>query len=105
MAQVALLGHMKPKSKTAKAHMSRALSDHAAANTWWSSSSLPDWLNEECYLQKIQPRLKTIKVREIAQVMKVSKPYAAFIRAGRRRPHERHWEALARLAGFTEQSL
>jgi hypothetical protein len=29
----------------------------------------------------------------------VSEPYAADIRNGRHRPHPRHWEALARLAG------
>jgi hypothetical protein len=28
-------------------------------------------------------------------------PYAAEIRAGRRRPHPRHWEALAKLAGVS----
>ena len=33
MAQVALLGHAKPKNKTTKAHSSRTLSDHAVAKT------------------------------------------------------------------------
>ena len=98
MAQVALIGHVKPKTRRAKVRISKTLSDHAVANSWWSSSSLPAWLNEECYTQKIQPRLRTVKVREIAQALQVSKPYAAFIRAGRRRPHPRHWEALAELA-------
>ena len=50
-------------------------------------------------MRKIQLRLRTIKVREIAQALQVSKPYAALIRAGRRRPHPRHWEALAELVG------
>jgi hypothetical protein len=58
MAQVALLGHAKPKCKKTKAHISKTLSDHAVANTWWNPSTLPKWLNEECYLQKIQPRLR-----------------------------------------------
>ena len=97
MAQVALLGHMKPKSKKAKARMSRALSDHAVANTWWDPSSLPSWLNEEYYINKIQPQLKAMKVREIAEALRVSQPYAAVVRSGRRRPHPRHWEALAQL--------
>jgi hypothetical protein len=99
MAQVALIGHAKPRTRRAKAHMSKTLSDHAVANSWWSPSSLPSWLNEECYVQKIQPQLKGIKVREIAQAMQVSNPYAALIRAGRRRPHPRHWQSLAQLAG------
>jgi hypothetical protein len=40
MAQVALLGHSKPKSKRTKAHISKTLSDHAVANSWWDPSCL-----------------------------------------------------------------
>jgi CRISPR-associated endonuclease Cas1 len=101
MAQVALIGHAQPRTKRVKARISKALSEHAVANTWWSPSSLPAWLNEECYVQRIQRRLKTIKVREISDAMHVSKPYAALVRAGRRRPHPRHWQALAELAGVS----
>jgi CRISPR-associated endonuclease Cas1 len=97
MAQVALIGHSKPKPPSAKARISKTLSDHAVANTWWSPSSLPVWLNKEFYVQKIQPQLKTVSVREIAQAMQVSQPYAAFVRSGRRNPHPRHWQALAEL--------
>jgi CRISPR-associated endonuclease Cas1 len=99
MARVALIGHAKPKTLNERARISKRLSDHAVANSWWSPSSLPSWLNEEYYVQKIQPELKMIKVRQIAEALKVSQPYAAFIRSGRRRPHQRHWEKLARLAG------
>jgi CRISPR-associated endonuclease Cas1 len=101
MAQVAMMGHAQPRTKRIKARISKALSEHAVANTWWSPSSLPAWLNEECYVQRIQPRLRTIKVREISEAMHVSKPYAALIRAGRRRPHPRHWEALTKLVGVS----
>jgi hypothetical protein len=104
MAQVALIGHSRPKSQRVKARMSKKISDHAVANTWWDPSSLPEWLNEDCYAQKIQPRLRTIKVREISETMHVSKPYAALIRAGRRRPHPRHWEALAELTGVSPRA-
>ncbi len=100
MAQVALIGHAKPKTPRVKARISKALSDHAVANTWWTPSSLPAWLNEECYVQQIQPRLRTIKIREISEAIHVSKPYAALIRAGRRRPHPRHWRTLAELVNF-----
>ena len=99
MAQVALIGHAKPKTQRTKARVSKTLSNHAVANSWWSPSSLPAWLNEEYYTAKIQPRLRTVKVREIAHALQVSKPYASFIRAGRRRPHPRHWKALAELVG------
>jgi len=102
MAQLALFGHMKPKSKKAKARISKTISDHAVANTWWDPSSLPSWLTEEFYAQKIQPRLRAIRVKEIAQAMQVSKPYAAFICSGRRRPHPRHWQALSFLVGINQ---
>lgn len=101
MAQVALLGHAKHKSKKTKAHISKVLSDHAVANTWWGPSSLPNWLTEQCYVEQIQPLLRGKKVREIAEAMQVSQPYAAFVRSGRRRPHPRHWEALAGLVGVS----
>ena len=101
MAQVALIGHSKPKTPRAKARISQTLSDHAVANSWWSPSSLPAWLNEEFYVQKIQPKLRAIKVREIAKAIQISQPYAAFIRSGRRRPHPRHWLVLAKLVEAT----
>jgi hypothetical protein len=97
MAQVALIGHTRPKTSKARARISKTLSDHAVANSWWSPSSLPEWLNEEYYAQKIQPQLRTMKVREIAEALQISQPYAAFIRSGRRRPHPRHWQVLAEL--------
>jgi len=100
MAQVALIGHLKPKTPKARARISKTLSDHAVANSWWPASSLPAWLTEEFYDREIQPQLGKKKVREVAQVMQVSLPYASNIRSGRRRPHPRHWQALARLANI-----
>jgi CRISPR-associated protein Cas1 len=97
MARAALIGHARPRAADARARISNTLGDHAVAISWWSPSSLPTWLNEECYAQKILPRLKAIKVREIAEALAVSQPYAAQIRAGKRRAHPRHWQALARL--------
>ena len=99
MTRAALIGHATPKAARIRKEISKKLSEHAVANTWWSQSSLPEWLNEEFYVQKIQPKLRALKVREIAEAMQVSHPYAADIRAGRRRPHPRHWQALAQLVG------
>jgi hypothetical protein len=90
MAQAALIGHATPKSPNVKACISKTISDHAVANSWWSASSLPGWLNEKCYEQDILPRLRTIKVQEIAQALHISQPYAAPICAGRRWAHPRH---------------
>jgi CRISPR-associated endonuclease Cas1 len=101
MAQVALIGHARPKTQRVKARISKTISDHAVANTWWDPKNLPGWLTEEFYVHKIQPLLRSKKVREIAEVMHVSHAYAAFIRSGRRRPHPRHWLVLAELVSIT----
>ena len=97
MAQVALIGHSRPKTQRVKNRISKRISDHAVANTWWDPKSLPSWLTQECYIQRIQPLLRGRKVREIAEAMHVSHPYAAFIRSGQRCPHPRHWQPLAEL--------
>ena len=100
LSRAAVTGHSRSKSSKVKARISKAISDHAVANTWWDPSSLPAWLTMESYDQQIQPQLRTMKVREIAQAIQVSPPYAAQIRSGRRRPHPRHWEALSMLANI-----
>ncbi len=70
---------------------------HAVAETAWDPSTQPDWLTEEFYAQKIQPLLRGVTNSQIATLLGVSKPYASAMRAGRRRPHPRHWQALAEL--------
>jgi hypothetical protein len=70
-----------------------------AARKAWQSSDQPDWLTEQVYLQRIQPRLCGLTNSTIASALFVSKPYAADIRAGRRGPHPRHWSALSELVG------
>ena len=44
-------------------------------------------------------------IPSFAEIMQVSHPYAALIRSGRRRPHPRHWQVLARLAGVQMEKL
>jgi hypothetical protein len=57
------------------------------------------WLTEKVFREKIQPKLATVTVPEIASALAVSHAYATDIRAGRRLRHPRHWQSLARLAG------
>jgi hypothetical protein len=47
MAQVAVIGRAKPRTTQQRVRISTVLSDHAVANSWWSPSSLPEWLNED----------------------------------------------------------
>jgi hypothetical protein len=95
---VARLGRI--ASHTDKAEISRATTRrrHAAALKAWNPTTLPDWLNEQTYREKIQPRLAEVTVPAISAALGISGPYATDIRAGRRRPHPRHWLSLARLA-------
>ncbi len=43
MANVALTGHMKPRSAASQRRAEKKLSDHAVANTWFDPGSLPSW--------------------------------------------------------------
>jgi CRISPR-associated endonuclease Cas1 len=70
-----------------------------AAKRAWRPSDLPEWLNEKSYREKIQPRLAEVTVPAISKALGISGGYATDIRSGRRRPHPRHWQALAQLVG------
>jgi len=85
-------------SRTEKGHR------HTAARQAWLPSNQPSWLNEQTYREKIHPRLTTVTVRSLASALGVSIPYASNIRSGKRDPHPRHWQALARLAGIAPES-
>ena len=66
----------------------------------WNIWNHPTWLTEQFYSEQIQPRLGSVKVKEIAASLGVSATYASYIRSGRRRPHPRHWEKLTRLVNL-----
>jgi CRISPR-associated endonuclease Cas1 len=102
LTEAARLGRVAAQSPQAKARRAATKHRHDAARRGWSPSSQPAWLNNETYLEKIQPGLAEITYSTIASVLGVSEPYAADIRAGRRRPHPRHWLVLARLAGVSQ---
>ena len=74
---------------------------HAAAQLAWKPSDQPAWLTERIYVDMIQPRLRAISVSKVMSALGVSRPYAVAIRLSRRRPHPRHWRALAELATFS----
>jgi CRISPR-associated endonuclease Cas1 len=69
---------------------------HEAQHNWhiWDH---PTWLTAQFYSEQIQPRLGSVEVKAIAESLDVSIPYASYIRAGRRRPHPRHWLVLAQI--------
>jgi len=67
----------------------------------WKPSDLPVWLTHDVYLKQIQPALANASKSQIRSALKVSEPYASDIRAGRRCPHPRHWQALTELVGIS----
>ncbi len=97
LIDAARLGRVATHSQKAEALRAAAQRRHAAARYAWRPSDQPAWLNEETYLRKILPRLAGVTVPAISSALGISKPYATDIRAGRRRPHPRHWQALAQL--------
>jgi CRISPR-associated endonuclease Cas1 len=94
--------HGRMVAHTAEAELKRGATQakqHAVRQKWnmWTH---PAWLTDQFYAEQIQPRLGAVEVKAIAAALGVSVTYASYIRAGRRRPHPRHWETLARLVGF-----
>jgi hypothetical protein len=69
----------------------------------WPASDKSDWLDKETYREKIRPRLAGVTVPAISSALGISEPYATDIRAGRRRPHPRHWQMLAELVGVSTE--
>ena len=87
--------------RLAAARLAEAQRRHALARSAWEPSSLPALLNEDTYTRKIQPLLKDIANPVIMSALGVSVTYAVAIRAGRRRPHPRHWETMGMLVGIS----
>jgi len=72
---------------------------HEAAKRAWRSSPQPAWPDEKIYFEEVQPALATVTISRLASTLGISDSYAADIRAGRHRPHRRHWQTLAQLTG------
>jgi hypothetical protein len=101
MIEVARLGRVATHSPKAEALRAATRRRHAVALKSWQPSEHPRWLTEDLYLRKIQPQLKDLTVSSIALTLGISLLYATDIRAGRRRPHPRHWQALAEMVGLS----
>jgi len=102
LVELAKLGRAAAVGPEAQKKRSETQHKHEAAKRAWRESRDENWNDSKRYDTEIQPRLSTVKIASIALALGVSEPYAADIRAGRRRPHPRHWQGLAELVGFTE---
>jgi len=73
---------------------------HKQAIQNWKPSDLPDWLTRDVYVERVQPALASVAKSRIRAALGVSEPYSSAVQAGKRVPHPRHWQALARLVGY-----
>jgi len=105
LTELAKLGRVAAQSPKAQKLRSETQRLHEAAKRAWHSSAKPAWLNEGTYLEEIQSRLAATTIFALSSALGVSESYAADIRAGRRRPHPRHWQALAQLVGVSPLRL
>jgi CRISPR-associated endonuclease Cas1 len=101
LVELAKVGRVAAQSAESRRKHSQTQRQHEAAKRAWRSSSKPDWPDENTYVRQIQPRLAAVTISSMASTLGVSESYAADIRAGRHRPHPRHWQALAALVGVT----
>jgi len=100
----ARLGRVAAQSVQAQERRKETKRRHDLARRNWSPSGQAVCLNEEAYTKRILPALGSATLSQIASAIGVSIPYASDIRRGRRRPHPRHWQALAELVDVSASS-
>jgi CRISPR-associated protein Cas1 len=103
LIELAKIGRSVAKSPQSRKKVSDTQRRHEAAKRVWKSSPKPTWPDEQAYIREIQPGLAAVAISRLSSALGVSESYAADIRAGRRRPHPRHWRVIAELAGVSEQ--
>jgi CRISPR-associated endonuclease Cas1 len=101
IVEIAKVGRVASQASGPQARRAETQRQHARAKKVWQPSSLPAWLTEQTYANKIQPLLAGVANPVIMSALGVSVTYAVAIRAGRRKPHPRHWKILGSLVGIT----
>jgi CRISPR-associated endonuclease Cas1 len=99
LVQAAAHGRLLAHSADAQTRRAEARRRDLRALSKWKEAAQPTWLTEQFYAADIQPRLQYITLSTLSAALCVSRTYASNMRAGRRRPHPRHWLTLARLVG------
>jgi hypothetical protein len=102
LTELAKVGRIVTLGTAAQRKRSATQRRHEEAKRAWRNSPNANQfeqknLEQKNYDNEIQPRLASVTIAKIASTLGVSEPYAADIRAGRRRPHPRHWQTLAEL--------
>jgi hypothetical protein len=98
MPDVARIGRQTSVGTEAQGKRRRTQLRHGQARRTWKTSDQPSWLTEQFYSERIQPMLAGLSGTTIAKAIGASYAYGSRIRDGER-PHRRHWQTLAQLAG------
>src|SRR5438477_4118652 len=104
LVNAARIGRIAAQRPEARAKHAESARRHARARSSWDAFSQPAWLTSEFFSQRVQPLLTNISTSEIRSGIGVSQWYAGKIRKGYR-PHPRHWQALAKLAGLSHEQI
>jgi CRISPR-associated endonuclease Cas1 len=97
LIELAKEGRIAALRPEARRKHSETLRRHEAAKRAWRSVRRPTCPDEHSYTREIQPRLAAVTISAISSALGICESYAADIRAGRHRPHQRHWQVLAAL--------
>ena len=97
MIQSAKCGRLAAQLPEANKRRAQSQRLHQAGQRAWRLADKPSWLTRDFYEREIQPKLSSVTVRTIVSALEVCDSYAADIRAGRRCPHPRHWQALSKI--------
>jgi CRISPR-associated endonuclease Cas1 len=100
LIELAKVGRIAAQAPESQKKRSETQQKHEAAKREWRKSPKPTWPSEKICREEVLPRLASVTISTLASTLGVSESYAADIRAGRRRPHPRHWEELAGLVGL-----
>lgn len=93
-----------PRSTEAsRARRAESQSKAQRANAAWRPTAEEEALTDEWYQTVLLPALSQVPFRQIRNALGVADSTAVRYRAGRLRPHKRHWLVLARLAGVEWQ--
>ena len=99
LIELAKIGRLAAQRRDSRKKQAETQRRHQAAQRAWQSAPKPGWPDENTYSKEIQPRLVAVTISTLASTIGVSESYAADIRAGRHRPHPRHWQGMAELVG------
>jgi ribosomal protein L32 len=105
LIELAKIGRLAAQHPESRRKQAESQSRHRRAQEGWRSGAKPSWLTESVFTEEIQPRLASVTISSLASAIGVSESYAADIRAGRHRPHPRHWQILSRLVHVEATNL